>query len=225
MGRVNIPFSPYDFFGYLASGFLVLFAMEFILGYPPLLGQTFTAVETVALIMAAYVAGQIVAMPSKAILEDLIVGRILSRPNVNLVREKRPVIRGLIFPGFYSRLPSGTRGKLLEKVKTEGGAPTGEDLFLHIRFSPQVLQDAKLMERLNSFLNLYGFNRNLCFAGLVVGVSMCLVGRYSHPARPELIHYGLTIGAAGVILFYRYLKFFRQYSYELFSTYARAKQV
>jgi hypothetical protein len=38
-----------------------------ILGYPPLLGHSFTAVESVALLMAAYVAGQIVAMPSKAI--------------------------------------------------------------------------------------------------------------------------------------------------------------
>ncbi len=221
---MNIPFSPYDFFGYLASGFLILFAMEFILGYPLILGHSFTAVESVALLMAAYVAGQIVAMPSKAILEDLIVGRILSRPNVNLVREKRPFIRGLIFPGFYASLPSGTRGKLLEKVRNEGGNATGEDLFLHIRFSPLVLQDAKLMERLNSFLNLYGFNRNLCFAAIVVGASMFLVGQYSRPARPELIRYGLTIGFAGVVLFYRYLKFFRQYSYELFNTYARTKQ-
>lgn len=221
---MNIPFSPYDFFGYLASGFLVLLAMEFILGYPPIVGHSFTAVESVALLMAVYVAGQIVAMPSKAILEDLIVGKLLGRPNVNLVRAKRPFTRGLIFPGFYTSLPPATRSKLLEKVKNEGGNATGEDLFLHIRFSPIVLQDAKLMERLNSFLNLYGFNRNLGFAALVVGATMFLVGRYSSPARPELIRYGLTIGIAGVILFYRYLKFFRQYSYELFNTYARAKQ-
>jgi hypothetical protein len=174
--------------------------------------------------MAAYVAGQIVAMPSKAILEDLIVGRILGRPNVNLVREKKPFIRGLIFPGFYASLPTRTQEELLEKVKKEGGKVIGEDLFLHIRFSPVVLQDAKLMERLNNFLNLYGFNRNLGFTAIVAGASMLAVGHFCHSARPELTRYGLTIGVAGVILFYRYLKFFRQYSYELFNTYARAKQ-
>ena len=37
----------------------------------------------------------------------------------------------------------------------------------------------------------------------------------------ELIKYGIVALVAGVLLVYRYLKFFRQYSYEMFNTYAR----
>jgi len=36
---------------------------------------------------------------------------------------------------------------------------------------------------------------------------------------PDLFNYGMVMVFAGSLLFFRYLKFFRQYSYELFNTY------
>ena len=84
----RIPFTAYDFFGYLASGLFFLAGMDLIFGFPTLLGRNFTVVESAILFLSMYVTGQIVATPARAVLEDLLVAKILRRPNVNLLREK-----------------------------------------------------------------------------------------------------------------------------------------
>ena len=219
----KIPFDPYDFFGYLASGLLVVVGMDLVLGFPRVLGHEFKVVESAVLLLAVYVTGQIVATPAKAILEDFVVGKLLRRPSVNLFEGKKPCLRGIVFPGFYLSFPEQTRKKILAKAGAEGVVGTGEDLFLHVRYSPTVLQDQKLMEKLSSFLDKYGFNRNLSFSSLILGVALLLKIKFSPSPDPLLLKYAITGLVAGVLLFYRYLKFFRQYSYELFNTYARSK--
>lgn len=219
----KLPFDPYDFFGYLASGLLVIVGMDLVLGFPHILGRDFKVVESALLIIAIYVIGQVIATPAKALLEDGVVGKVLERPNINLFREKKPRIRSLLFPGFYLPFPEQTRMKILRKAQDEGVTGIGEDLFLHVRYSPAILQDQKLMEKLSSFLNKYGFNRNLSFSTLIVGVAILF--RTSSPPHnnPELTKYAIAALFAAILLFYRYLKFFRQYSYEMFNFYAGAK--
>jgi hypothetical protein len=56
-------------------------------------------IESALLLLAVYVAGQMVATPAKALLEDVLVGRILGRPTANLLREKTTWTR-FLFPGF-----------------------------------------------------------------------------------------------------------------------------
>jgi hypothetical protein len=63
--------------------------MEFALGFPRVLGQDLRPIEVVALLLAMYVGGQLIATPSKAVLEDGFVEKILGRPNVNLFRQTR----------------------------------------------------------------------------------------------------------------------------------------
>ncbi len=41
----RIPFVTYDFFGYLASGLLVVIGMELTLGFPRVLGQDLKAID------------------------------------------------------------------------------------------------------------------------------------------------------------------------------------
>jgi len=74
------------------------------------------------------------------------------------------------------------------------------------------------MTRLDSFINKYGFARNLAFTSLLVGAALLV--KSSMRSNPDLVRYGWTALVVGVLLFYRYLKFFRQYSYELFNTYS-----
>jgi hypothetical protein len=219
----KIPFDPYDFFGYLASGLLLIVGMDLVLGFPQVLGKDFKVVDTALLIIVIYVVGQIIATPAKALLEEFLIGKVLGRPSINLFREKKPCIRGLIFPGFYQTLPKQTRRRILAKAWRKGITEKGEDLFLHVRYSRAVLQDQKLMEKLNSFLNKYGFNRNLCFSALIVGIAILLKGHFYPKTDPELTKYAIIAIAAAVLLFYRYLKFFRQYSYEMFNFYAGRK--
>jgi hypothetical protein len=216
--RLQMPFDAYDFFGYLASGLLVIVGMEATLGFPQVLGRDFKAVDYAILALATYVAGQIIATPAKAFLEDIVVDKLLGRPSVNLLRDKGPTMARLIFPGFYKPLPDNRRKRIREKVNAEGGTATGEALFLHIRYSPAVRGNEALLTRLNSFLNKYGFARNLAFTSLVLSVALFL--RAAIYPNPPLLKYAIVAAVSGIALFYRYLKFFRQYSYELFNTYA-----
>jgi len=219
----KLPFDPYDFFGYLASGLLILVGMDLVLGFPSILGRDFKVIDSAILVIAIYVTGQIIATPAKAFLEDGLIGKVLGRPNVNLFQEKKPRIRGLVFPGFYLPLPRQTRMKILRKAQNEGVEGTGEDLFLHVRYSQAVVQDQKLGEKLNSFINKYGFSRNLSFSALLVGIG-CLVKMFLFAdSNTDLAKYAITAIITAVLLFYRYLKFYRQYSYEMFNFYGGAK--
>jgi hypothetical protein len=74
------------------------------------------------------------------------------------------------------------------------------------------------MKRLDSFRNQYGFSRNLGFASIVVGIAILFRWWSNHD--PNLLKYGTTSVVAGLLLLYRFLKFFRQYTYELFNSYA-----
>ncbi len=218
----RIPFATYDFFGYLAAGLLLIIGMDLTLGFPRVLGHDLRPVEIVALLLAVYVGGQLVATPSKAVLEDGLVDRVLGRPNINLFREARPLLRRLLFPGFYKPLPSEVRQRVMNRAASEGIANPGEALFLHVRYSPEIRADEKLLVRLDTFLNLYGFARNLSFTSLLVGVALAIRAWWPG-ADPALPKYAATAIVVGVLLLYRYLKFFRQYSYELFNAYARGK--
>ena len=134
----RIPFNPYDFFGYLASGLTVVVGMNVILGFPTILGVDLNVVDSAFLLVTVYVAGQLVATPAKALLEDGLVDKVLGRPNVNLFLEKKPFGRGFLFPGFYQALPKQRRKRILARAESEGVTRTGEDLFLHVRFHPDI---------------------------------------------------------------------------------------
>lgn len=216
----EFPFDPYDFFGYLAAGFVVLFGLELVVGVPKILGQDLKLLDLTAVVLAAYVAGQIAATPSKWLLEDVIVHRLLKAPSVNLMHEGTYQTRlWLLFPGYFEALPTAIQQRITAKAKAEGlEQATGEVLFLHIRFRDYIRTDATLMGRLASFLNKYGFNRNLSFVALLFCVGV-LAGT-PFDLTTDTTRYALMAGVTSILLFYRYIKFFKQYTYELFNSYA-----
>ena len=214
----RIPFDPYDFFGYLASGLLVIIGMQLAVGFPNVFGQDLKPFEMLALLFGMYIAGQLIATPAKAILEDGIVDKLLKRPSVNLFRSKRPWVRWILFPGFYKPLPKTVQDRVRDRVRSENGATSGESLFLHVRYHPEIRSNERVMARLQTFLNMYGFARNLAFTSLAAGTAIIVRSTTADDGR--LASYGWTAVIVGLLLFYRYLKFFRQYSYELFNTYS-----
>ena len=219
----ELPFDPYDFFGYLAAGIVVLVGLELTIGVPHVLGRDFGAFDLVVVGLLTYVVGQMVATPAQWILEDLIVSCVLKRPVENLLRPKesrRALLRRLVFPGYYSPLPENVQKRVISKAVAEGlsEASADESLFLHVRFRGYIRQDEALMARLGAFLNKYGFNRNLSFVAFLFGIVVMLSNPFD--LSTDVTRYALLSLGAGVLLFYRYLKFFRQYSYELFNAYA-----
>jgi len=216
---VKLPFDPYDFFGYLASGSVVLIGMERVLGFPRVLGTDLKPVDIAALILATYIAGHVVAGLASTFIEDLLVGRILSRPSVNLLRSRRWV-RSIFFPSFFTPLPEPIRQRVLDRAAGEGINGPGESLFLHVRFSAATLANKNLMARMRTFLNGYGLSRNLSLAFLLVAAAVAVKMRLGHPVPPEMIRDGIIALVVGLLFLYRFLKFYRQYAFEMFNVYA-----
>jgi hypothetical protein len=213
----KIPFSVYDFFAYLSSGTVWLVTLDYILGMGLLAREKVSPVLGVVLVVFAYVCGHIVAHFSSFILEHLIVGRFLKRPNAVLLGEHpRWVVLKWIFPNYFRALPRQTQERVREQAEARSAKATGEGLFLHAY--PIVSSSPSVQARLDDFRNQYGFARNMSLAFLTSCCAILVAHRFAN--QPLRYRWALLAGLVGVALFYRYLKFFRQYSYELFLRYA-----
>ena len=219
----DLPFDAYDFFGYIASGLLVLLTMERVFGFPSVSAAGAGAVQVTATFLGAYIAGHATAGPAKLLLEDFLAKAVLGAPSVWLMKgsasSPRKCVFGLVIPGCYRPLHDDTVERLNGRIGCDHRL-SGEALFERVRFSPEVLGNEQLMGRLSTFLNKYGFARNIAFASLLAaaafGARSCL------PEGEDSGKYALASLVAGVLMTLRYLKFFRLYSYELFATYALA---
>ncbi len=85
-----------------------------------------------------------------------------------------------------------------------------------------VRSDALTYTRLSTFLNLYGFCRNVSLASLVAAVALAAGSLAGTAYTGTLIAPGWWALGAFVIalgLFYRYLKFYRLYACEVLAAY------
>lgn len=200
---LKIPFSVYDFFGYLASGFLVCVGADYIVGKHWLLRDDVPLAEAAFWVVAAYIAGHIIATPASWLYERILVGKVLGRPNANLMARNSSWWR-CVFPGYFTPLPE----QLQERIREKAGNLHGETLFHHVRTKAKA--DKPTWDRTEVFLHLYGFCRNVSFSLLVIGVALLAT---SH-GKVAVIAFVAALG-----MLYRYLKFHRQYSYELLTAY------
>jgi len=219
----RIPFSVYDVFGYLASGFFLLVAVDYAFGGGSLLRQDLRPALSFFWIVVAYVSGHIVANISGFLIEKRLVRDVFGSPEEVLLAEKNARGWRQAFPGFFEPLPRETRERVLHRAKEKAGIVTpGRSLFLHCHAI--VKRDQATLERLNTFLNLYGFCRNLSMAStmaLLVLVGSVISDLLSHvPIGHGKLWWASAAVVAAIGMFYRYLKFFRHYTVEVFTTYA-----
>lgn len=175
---------------------------------------------SVLLVVVAYLTGQVIANVSGFLIESKLVAEGLGRPTVHLLGADEKKLAAL-FPGYYRPLPAVTQQRVLTRAQAEAGITSvDEGLFFHCH--ALVKRQPVALERLNTFLNLYGFCRNVCMALLIVAPALVL-GIVLGTADTGQIGPGWWATAAFVAavgMFYRYLKFFRQYGVELFTTFA-----
>jgi len=210
-----IPFSDYDYFGYLSCGFIVVAAVDFLRGGKLLEAEKIGIPEGIFLLVVAYIIGQIIAEPSQWLLERIIVNRLLKRPNENLFQEPDGSLQRRLFSGYYTPFPKTVQQRIRAKAEAASVQETGEALFVEA-FS-RVKNVGAAMARLDSFRNLYGFCRNVSFTCLVVALVIAVwVQAYGdrHKLQWAAVAIIVSIG-----MFYRYLKFLHQYSQELFMSY------
>jgi hypothetical protein len=216
----KLPFTVYDFFGYLSAGFVLLVGIAAAFTDSESWQRTPGAGVALLLIVIAYTAGHVVANMAGYLLEGVLVRRILSPPNkllftVGTSRWSR------LFPGYFRPLPREQRERVLALAATRGITEPGEGLFYHCFNAAK--EDPTSLGRLETFLNLYGFARNMSLATLIVAACL-LAGTLTGNAKTgALIAPGWWVAAAfaaSIGLLYRYLKFFRHYSVEVFVSYA-----
>jgi hypothetical protein len=211
----RIPFTVYDIFAYLSSGSVLVAVVDYLYGEQWLFEKEQTAIFALFLLFITYIAGHIIAHFSSLILEYFFVGRVLLRPTEILMGRKRPLLP-LLFRLYYKSLPEETQERVKYKAKVRGFVGSGEALFIHV--FGVVKQEPSTKERVETFRNLYGFSRNLTFAFLLVGILLLIGSTDGRPVLPRA--WALVSLGCSIAMLYRYLKFFRQYSYEILITYA-----
>lgn len=217
----QLPFSLYDFFGYLASGVIVLAALTTaFIGYEPL-QKSPSLLVGLLLIITAYVVGHIVGNLAGDLIERRLVRNRLRPPTDILLGSHAPgrLVR-TILPGYSTPLPA----RVQEQVKELAGSRSGETLFFHCH--AVMKSDSVVQGRLETFLRLYGFCRNMAVALSIAAICLAIglaldTAETGSDVAPGWWLAAAVLSALGML--YRYLKFYRQYASELLTSYAEKK--
>jgi hypothetical protein len=214
----KLPFSNYDFWAYLSSGFLLLFALDQTLATGVFARESWTIVNAVLAFSLAYVVGQLVASASSLLFERGLVGTVLGYPRVVLLSSNgsASACRYMI-PEYFKPLPEGVRRAVFAKAKAIGIDDDPTSIYWAAYATAR--GSTATAARMDSFLNMYGFCRNCAMAGIVS--SALLYWSYLQPTGPaqHLLWSRMSL-LLGIGMMFRYLKFFRQFCVEVLSAYA-----
>lgn len=218
----KIPFTSYDFWAYLSAGFLLLFVVDQIAATGLLARDSWTVVQSVVAISAAYAVGQLVASISSLVFERVLVGKVLGYPrNVLFGHPKAWQWVRALMPGYFGALPDQTKQAALEKGKAVGITGPGEALFWAAYANAR--SSAVTMGRLDNFLNLYGFCRNTALVAFVDAALLYWSYRWGNGSGEQL-YWSWAAVALGIGMTFRYLKFYRHYAVEVFTSFAHSKE-
>lgn len=218
----KIPFTSYDFWAYLSAGFMLLFAIDQAVGAKLLMRDNWTVVQGVISVSVAYTVGQLVASVSSWVFEKFLVGKLLGYPrNVLFGRPRAWAWFQRLLPNYFEPLPAETQKVALERGGKVGVTQPGEALFWPAHTAGRAMP--AVAARMDNFLNLYGFCRNAALVGLMDAA--ILYWSYLQPKGPEdhLLWARIAL-VAGLGMMLRYLKFFRHFAVEVFTSYAFSKE-
>ncbi len=216
----TFPFTDYDFWAYISSGFVFLFALDHVLETGWMIRNDWTVVEGLFATACAYAVGHMLAGFASALLERRIVAKWLGKPSATLLgAEKGPRWFRRLYPSFYEPLPDKTRKLVFDKARQHGIDMPGEAMFWAAFDACRGNKTA--MDRMSGFINQYGMCRNLALTALICAVMLVVTAWNFH--RPDDYWWAAAAVALGIGMFLRYLKFYRHYSVEVYTCYAHAK--
>jgi len=228
-----VKFSDYDIFGYLASGLVGLWVYDVVFGVHVVTVDTWTITHAGLVLIAAYALGHGIAASATLIFDRLLVRQCLGLPTNNLLasnaaRSSSPRSKSIfrnfrwkkwILSGYLEPLPAEVQKRVLDRaeIRTED-AGNGERAFY--RAWPVIKRDPLPYARMESFLRLYGFCRNFSFVSFVAGIVFLIWPPSISSLAPGSRFPAWCALLSSIVMFHRYLKFFRAYSAEVFTTYA-----
>jgi hypothetical protein len=222
-------FSDYDLFGYLAAGIIVFGLCDFTIGTQIVWKDSWSISSAVAVILGGYVLGHIVSGLAALIVDRWLVRSLLGTPANLLFRadtRKITLFQRVVLGDFLKPLHPSLRSRVLERAgmsaQTAEQPEAGEELFW--RAWPIIKREPIPYGRADSFLKLYGFCRTLSFISFVAALVFAAKAYTGWNSLQLSAQTYLTLAVAAAVvsfvMFRRYLRFFRAYSLEVFSTFA-----
>lgn len=224
-----VRFSDYDVFAYIASGLAALVIWDIASSTRFVLDADWTVASGTLTIAAAYIIGQILAAPSGWLLERRFVHHVLFRPSLNLMNGRklgwRRLLKKTLLQDYYTPLDAGLQCRVRERAAADRGVEVAGESLFWCAF-PIAKKDANAYARMESFLKLYGFCRNMAFVGLAgacliaadAALEWARLGWSDHVDRQ--FRWALLALLVGLGMLHRYLKFFRLYNVEVFVAYS-----
>lgn len=217
---MKIPFSVYDFFGYLACGFFFLGAVEYAFdGNWLLLGKDLNKGQTLFWSMVTYIIGQVIAHFSSRLLEKQWLRGRLGNPEKTLwgVSDNVSSCWKKLFPDYYKAYSEAFKKALVAKATGKVDVTDHRELFRHCHAS--VKNQKTTGERLTIFLTQYGFARNMALAMFLSSGVLLLGAFYTEDAIGSKVCWAGTALFVGFVLLARYVKFYLIYTKEVFESY------
>ena len=211
----KIPFNVYDFFAYLSSGSVVIGAIDYLFGYQWLLSKDISIQFFFFLIFLSYTCGHCVAHFSSFLLEKFLVKKLLRSPTSLLMGKPGRKFLKSIFPGYHQPLPKKTQKRIVGVAKSKGIDARGSGFFEHAYSI--MSRDERVQGKLDQFRNLYAFARNMSFSLFCTSIMFLIANFQKDSVGYSWIIFSLVLS---LVLLYRYLKFFRQYTFDLLVKYS-----
>lgn len=223
-------FSDYDVFAYLASGFAALAGWDLLFATGYVIGAQWSVSSGTITIVAAYVIGQIIASPAAWLIERQLVRRALGHPTAMLMRTEplsgwRKWASHIALAEYYRPLETAVADSLRAFMTTKG-ISSGEGVFWQA--FPIAKSSPMATARMDAFLRLYGFCRNIAFVAFATGLGLAtkltLHWRstgWDGDADVMAMYSGVSLLVA-VGMLHRYLKFHRLFSVEVLVTFANS---
>lgn len=237
---MKFPFSVYDFLSYIAAGLLIIVSLDYALNngeYILFTSKESKSASVLIISLLSYIFGHVNSQIAYFLYERIIMRKILG-PVENTLFEKhddaslssgsdckidrsnfQPTCKFLkvLFPGYFKPLEDSTQTKICQKtgIESDDGKVLipGRNVFNQAFHS--VKENESTKERLDIFLNVYSFCRNVSLASLIAA-GMIL----ANASTLENLYVGSVLILCSIILLYRYLGFYRYFTVEVFRSFA-----
>ncbi len=210
----KVAFTILEFFGLLGTGYLWFRFVGHVFAVPFASEPSPGPGDAALIILISYTAGSVVSNIAEYVLEQLLVPALLGRPEeILLSRSCSPRLVRYIFPGYMTPLPSEVAQRACEAMEARAVPTDPQARFHHAR---QIAKEhEQTWMKVEAFLGLFVFSRNISFSLFLMG----LVSAVTSLIGGDTLTLPAACFAGSIGMFYRFLKFYRQYSFELFSSY------
>jgi hypothetical protein len=221
-------FSDYDVFAYLPAGLATFAIVDLLFGTAIIINGEWDVAEGTLTIFLAYPVGQIVATPASYLLEQMAVHKGLGSPTRVMMEERThplPFWRKWLLSNYHRNIAKPIREKVLELATLRGWSDSSglDQLFWYAH--PIAQEDPIRYPRMQVFLNQYGLCRNLSFVSLagaaLLTSKLAYFATSHHEVQLNDAAIPLSLWFCGLLLFQRFLKFYRLYGHECLVSFAQ----